>query len=155
VSTLDLLPTLLELLGEPVPPSLPGRSLTVWWRVRPAGEPAPARGPVFLELQPPKPFRWAVVAGDRKLIVDPATPASPELYDLRKDPGEKENLAAREPAEVERLRSELRTWARRNPRAPDQQTRDRVDDELRRELEALGYLGDKPPEKAEPVKPPL
>jgi arylsulfatase A-like enzyme len=118
------------------------------------GTPADAeRRPVFLELAPPKPFRWAVVDGDRKLIVDPATPSTPELYDLKADPGERSNLAAREPAEVERLRDLLRAWARRNPRAPDQRTRDRLDDDLRKELEALGYLGGTPP-PAPPAAPP-
>lgn len=150
VSALDILPTILDLLGEPVPQGLPGRSLAPLWR----GTPADAeRRPVFLELAPPKPFRWAVVDGDRKLIVDPAAPSTPELYDLKADPGERSNLAAREPAEVERLRDLLRAWARRNPRAPDQRTRDRLDDDLRKELEALGYLGGTPP-PAPPAAPP-
>lgn len=157
VSVLDLLPTLHDLLGQPVPPSLAGRSLAPLWRGKVAGEPAsdpaasPAR-PVFLELQAPKPSRWAIIDGYRKLILDPTTPATlsipaastapvVELYDLRSDPGETINLAARQPVEVERLRGELRSWARQHPLAPDQKTRDRKDEALRKELEALGYLG--------------
>ena len=154
VSALDILPTILDLLGQPVPSGLPGRSLAPLWRTAPAGGAPPERRPVFLELAPPKPFRWAVVDGDRKLILDPASPATPELYDLASDPGEKLNLAAREPAEVERLRAELRTWARKNPRAPDQRTRDRLDDDLRKELEALGYLGGAPPPAGAPPESP-
>lgn len=154
VSALDILPTILDLVGQPVPSGLPGRSLAPLWRTAPAGGAPPERRPVFLELAPPKPFRWAVVDGDRKLILDPASPATPELYDLASDPGEKLNLAAREPAEVERLRAELRTWARKNPRAPDQRTRDRLDDDLRKELEALGYLGGAPPTAGAPPEAP-
>ena len=154
VSALDILPTILDLVGMPSPPALAGRSLSSLWQSVPAGGVAPERRPVFLELQPPRPFRWAVVDGDRKLIVDPATPATPELYDLKSDPQERSNLAVREPAEVERLRGLLRTWARRNPRAPDQRTRDRLDDDLREELEALGYLGSPPP-AAPPAPPPV
>ena len=123
----------------------PRRRRAPLWRASPAAGAAPDPRPVFLELAPPKPFRWAVVDGDRKLIVDPEAPDRPELYDLASDPGEKVNLAARLPAEVERLRAELRTWARKNPRAPDQRTRDRLDENLRKELEALGYLGSPPP----------
>ena len=139
VSALDILPTVLELVGRPAPSTLAGRSLVPLWRAA-AGTPAETR-PVFLELSPPKAFRWAVVDGNRKLIVDPTTPDSPELYDLVADPGELHNIAASAPVEVERLRGELRRWARKNPRAPDQRTRDRFDEELRKELEALGYLG--------------
>ncbi len=154
VSALDILPTILELVGQPAPAGLAGRSLAPLWRGAAAGEKGAERRPVFLELAPPKPFRWAVVDGDRKLILDPASPATPELYDLASDPGEKVDLAVREPAEVERLRAELRTWARKNPRAPDQRTRDRLDDDLRKELEALGYLGSTPPPAGAPSESP-
>lgn len=150
VSALDILPTIVDLLGQSAPAGLAGRSLAGFWRSASTGAPAPERRPVFLELAPPKPFRWAVVDGERKLIVDPATPGGFELFDLARDPGEKANLAAREPAEVERLRALLRSWARSNPRAPDQRTRDRLDDELRQQLEALGYLGTSPPPPAPP-----
>jgi arylsulfatase len=149
VSALDILPTILELLGEPAPPGLAGRSLVPLWTVA-AGAAGAERRPVYLELAPPKPLRWAVVDGDRKLIVDPTSPTGTELYDLKADPGEQANLAAQLPGEVERLRGLLRAWARRNPRAPDQRTRDRLDENLRRELEALGYLGSTPPPASAP-----
>ena len=145
VSALDILPTILELLGEPAPPGLAGRSLVPLWTAAAAGAASAERRPVFLELAPPKHFLWAVVDGDRKLIVDPSSAAPPELYDLAADPGERANLAAHLPGEVERLRGLLRAWARQNPRAPDQRTRDRQDESLRQELEALGYLGSTAP----------
>lgn len=154
VSALDILPTILDLLGEAAPAGLAGRSLAPLWRSTGAGGERPESRPVFLELAPPKPFRWAVVDGDRKLILDPASPATPELYDLAADPTERTNLAAREPATVERLRGLLRAWARQNPRAPDQRTRDRLDEDLRKELEALGYLGSAPASGSPPVSPP-
>lgn len=154
VSALDLVPTLLELLGQPPPPGLAGRSLVPLWTAPAAGTPSAERRPVFLELAPPRPFRWAVVEGERKLIVDPTGAAEPELYDFAADPGEKMNLAARMPGEVERLRGLLRAWARRNPRAADQRTRDVKDEALRDELEALGYLGSTaPPASAAPPAP--
>ncbi|MEO8196307.1 MAG: sulfatase [Thermoanaerobaculia bacterium] len=154
VSALDILPTILDLLGQAAPAGLAGRSLAPLWRGTAKDEKGAEHRPVFLELAPPKPFRWAVVDGARKLIVDPAAPERPELYDLSIDPGEMANLAAREPAEVERLRGLLRTWARQNPRAPDQRTRDRLDDDLRQELEALGYLGSTPPAAPAPPQSP-
>ena len=61
-----------------------------------------------------------------------------ELYDLAADPGELANLAAAEPARASELRDQVRRWLRAHPvrltsEAP-------ISDELRRELQALGYL---------------
>jgi arylsulfatase A-like enzyme len=56
--------------------------------------------------------RW-IIAGDWKLIVpDPRNVrnAKPELYQLKQDPWERENLADAEPERVKRLRSRLDEW---------------------------------------------
>jgi len=136
VSAVDLLPTLLDLIGTDPPPALPGRSLApLWLRT----DVAPR--PVFLELSPPKPSRLAVVDGSWKLIVDPADRNAAELYELATDPGETKNLAA---VEVERLRAmkeALRAWRRALPLAPDRDIRESRDRELIDQLKSLGYLG--------------
>jgi arylsulfatase A-like enzyme len=53
--------------------------------------------------------RWSVRRGPWKLVAarDPALPV--ELYDLRQDPGERTDLAAREP----RLAAAMRAWGER------------------------------------------
>jgi len=53
-------------------------------------------------------YRWCVV-GSRKLIV-PTKGDAVELFDIVADPLERENLAAREPATVKRLRERLDAW---------------------------------------------
>ena len=52
-----------------------------------------------------------------------------ELYDLREDPGESENLAGRRPGVVQRLRAELDAWAARlGPGGPERRGCGRVED---------------------------
>ena len=66
-----------------------------------------------------------------------------QLYDLTTDPGETKDLYALQPKVAKRLREELRTWARswvtKAYSEPSRQ-REQVDDEVRKQLKALGYL---------------
>lgn len=96
VSHLDLVPTVLDQLGLPVPADLDGRSLT------PAligGELATV--PVFSQFtgnNGPSAARHAVILGEHKLILN--TDDEPELYDLALDPLEMHNRAG-DPARAE------------------------------------------------------
>ncbi len=115
VSALDILPTMLEAAGVPVPGNVEGESLTPLLR----GEPAPEgwRKLVFGEMNfhspdTLKPMRS--VRDDRyKLIVNlPPLEEGREFYDLETDPMEFKNLAG-QPAQAEneaRLTRELQKW---------------------------------------------
>jgi choline-sulfatase len=86
----DVAPTLLDLVGAPIPAAIRGRSLL------PAidGKPLPP-APVYAELMPATawPHQAAMmVDGDHK-IIHRISDRRWEMYDLRKDPGEKVNLA--------------------------------------------------------------
>jgi uncharacterized sulfatase len=121
-SNLDLWPTVAALLNTETPAGLPGINLTdpvaVANRPRIFGEDfthnladvnRPARS-----LR----HRW-VIDGWWKLIVpDPLRlpDAKPELYDLKQDPWEKNNLAGQEPARVKELSGKVDEWWR--PEAP-------------------------------------
>lgn len=110
VTLADVMPTLLDLLEIPAPPALEGRSQASFVR---GGDPV-AR-PILMEQ-----FRHgsseiekiAVVDGWSKLIYDHVHQTW-ELYDLRTDPAERENLHGRDPDLTNRLRTSLLDhWAR-------------------------------------------
>ncbi|HEY6547411.1 MAG TPA: sulfatase-like hydrolase/transferase [Vicinamibacteria bacterium] len=132
VRHIDLLPTVMDVLGLETPPGLPGRSLLAAANGHPL---APA--PSYFEAMSSALNRgWAPLAGlareDRKLIDLPI----PELYDLAADPRETKNLAASEP----QLLDELRTQLTRLREADPGLTRQEESAETRERLRALGYL---------------
>jgi arylsulfatase A-like enzyme/Flp pilus assembly protein TadD len=139
VSEVDVVPTLLDLLGvkvgETEGPPMDGRSLV--------GAPPPADRAVYAEsLTPFLDFGWAPLRAlrrkDDKAILAPR----PEYYDLRKDPGEVEDLgSATGPAAAARdaLLQTLRTMEDRD--RPAAAPSPAVDPDVRERLAALGYAG--------------
>lgn len=100
-ATLDIPPTLLDLLGLPPHPGFQGRSLL---------GPAPTGDrDVFLVAQTPLAHQYAVVRGRHKLIEDQRK-GTGVLYDLLADPGERRDLASSEPATAEVLSQRLDLW---------------------------------------------
>ncbi len=106
VSNVDVAPTLADLAGIPVPAPVDGRSLVPLLSGRPpstwrsgvlleyAGASGPEAGEEASNSQAPKqavPAYWAIHTADH-LYVELAT-GERELYDLRRDPFELENLA--------------------------------------------------------------
>ena len=103
VELVDVAPTLLDLVGAPIPAAMRGRSLLP----RIEGKALPP-APIFAEQMPATawPHQAAMmVDGDHK-IIHRISDRRWELYDLKRDPGEKNNLAAN-PADA-RLFEELR-----------------------------------------------
>ena len=108
VSLVDVLPTLAELCNVPAPP-LDGRSLAAQLQ----NPDAPGSETVFSEfdLQTPR-AKYMIRRGDWKYTFRVNDLA--ELYDLRRDPDEMQNLAtaAEQRARVDALREELFAWYR-------------------------------------------
>jgi tetratricopeptide (TPR) repeat protein len=69
----------------------------------------------------------------------------PELYDVGADPGETRNLAARHPEVLARLRARLEELITAAPAKPEDAEM-AVDEETLAELQALGYMGGRPPQ---------
>jgi arylsulfatase A-like enzyme len=90
VSLVDVGPTLLELVGAPIPPSFRGKSLLP--RIR--GDERPVR-PIFAELVPATawPHRAAMTVDGPYKLIHRISDRRYELYDLTTDPGEHRNLA--------------------------------------------------------------
>ncbi|MCB9899010.1 MAG: sulfatase [Planctomycetes bacterium] len=136
VSSLDLAPTLLELLGLPVPPEMQGRSLLPFEGGHPA-RPRLSSGGEELRMD-------AVLLDGRKLVTRRRIPR--QLYDLRDDPGEASNLIdlsstldwpARLDALIEAMHADADTL---RGELGEPGAAGALSDEQRRQLEALGYV---------------
>jgi choline-sulfatase len=94
-SHIDLVPTFYELLGQPVPSGLAGKSLLPELTGQ---EPAKNREPIYLELAEDthNPPRRALILGDYKLIWSGPRDKF-QLFNLRQDPGEEQELSRAEP----------------------------------------------------------
>ena len=97
-SHIDLVPTMLDLLGQKVPAELTGKSLLPELTGK---ESAPNREPIYLELTEDShnPPRRAIIRGDYKLIWFGPTDKF-QLYNLKQDPGEEKDLAKAEPDQL-------------------------------------------------------
>lgn len=151
VAMADLAPTLLELLGLPVPAEFSGQSLAALATGRAAPEP---EGAVFSELGPEiysvRTERWHYLHNPLGLSSPGTQPgdhgderrftiAVDELYAVRDDPQEKNDLSARHPEVVAELRARLEAWlAATRGRARTGAVE--LTPERRRMLEELGYL---------------
>jgi arylsulfatase A-like enzyme len=116
----DVLPTLADLAGAPVPPRIDGVSL----RPTLLGQRQDLDRMIYWE-QYSGGFQQAVRWGKWKAIRRDGTPATFELYDLSADPGEAKNVAAANAAVVQRIEkymTEAHTpspnWSRRDSAAP-------------------------------------
>jgi arylsulfatase A-like enzyme len=94
----DFLPTAAELAGAAIPAGCKTDGLSLVAHLK--GGPAPKRESFYWELHEGKPIQ-AVRFGDWKAVKN-GPQAKVELYDLAKDPGERTNLAADHPAQVEK-----------------------------------------------------
>jgi arylsulfatase A-like enzyme/Flp pilus assembly protein TadD len=135
VGTVDIMPTILDLLGLPVGPQIQGRSLVPLLD----GRSLPPR-PYYAEtLTPRVGFGWGelrvIFDGPYKYIFGPR----PELYRLDEDPGEIHDLVAAEPEVAARMKQRLAAMMRRYAR-PHAAAVHQADDETRRQLAALGYV---------------
>ena len=102
-SHIDLAPTVLDLMGVPVPTDFQGKSLVPELR----GQAPESREPILVELTEDShnPPRRALLSGDYKIIDFGRSKF--QLYDLRSDPGELKDLAKERPEELARMRKAL------------------------------------------------
>ncbi len=109
VSTIDLAPTLLDLLGIAPMPTARGRSLV---GLEPSAPDVPAffewrHYRIFHEAPTPGDFQVGVVLGNFKLVWDATAPGSPSLFDLEHDPAEATQAAVAFPDVYATLKNHL------------------------------------------------
>jgi arylsulfatase A-like enzyme/Flp pilus assembly protein TadD len=136
VSTVDVVPTVLELLGIAVPGDLDGRSLLT---AEDSGT-RRARALYFEALDANLTRGWAPLTGitiDGWKYIDLPIP---ELYDIRRDPRELNNAATRNRDTLQVLQARLKDVASSHKPAPDA-IKATIDAETGRRLASLGYIG--------------
>ncbi len=133
-SHVDIFPTVCDYLGAKSPAGLQGRSLLPAVK----GRPLPDQAIYFESLAPFYGRGWAplrgYILGDRKYMDSPI----PEVYDIRKDFGERDNLAAA--AELDRYRKGLADLMRAEASPLADTAGQTSDRETREKLRSLGYL---------------
>ncbi len=133
---IDVAPTVLDLLGSTPPPEMRGRSLAPLLR-RAKQDAGCTPVPLVAESPAYGPNTQAVIWKRRKLIV--RHDGVELLYDLSRDPGEKDDLSVRQPAVAAQLRRLLereRAGAGRMGKSESLP----FDAETRKQLESLGYI---------------
>lgn len=118
VSQVDIMPTIMELLGLPMPGPAAGRSLLPMIH----GQAADFVEEAYAETSP---CGWQALPTDRRVMWcirrppwkfiryhDPDGGDREELFDIRRDPRETENRIQQEPGVVAPLREALDRWAR-------------------------------------------
>jgi arylsulfatase A-like enzyme/tetratricopeptide (TPR) repeat protein len=133
----DVVPTVLELLGQAVPGDLDGVNL-----LRP---PAEENRSVLIETIATMTLHgWAPLLGVRRSDFKYILAPTPELYDLKQDPRELDNIHDRALEPVSELSTKLAGWLGQDPflaarKAVDVSTLE-ADKESLRHLAALGYV---------------
>ena len=129
VSTMDVLPTICELTGTPIPEGLDGISIVPLLR---GNMPSPGSRPLFWDTEAERSVRigkWKLLItreapNARLQIVD--TPKGTFLYDVEADPGETTDLSSEYPEIVRELKLALDNWQASVTRS--QQTRHNIPD---------------------------
>jgi arylsulfatase A-like enzyme/Tfp pilus assembly protein PilF len=148
VSTVDVMPTVLDLVGLAPQPAIDGRSLARLV-LHPASD---SPGVAYSETYFPRfHYGWqhlrSMRDGQWKYIEAP----TPELYDVQQDPGETRNVFKAYSRRAEELRLRLERMAGSGVQAaPDAAT---LDPETLQRLAALGYVGGGPRVDPEAVLP--
>jgi arylsulfatase A-like enzyme len=123
----DMMPTLLALAGGQGDPTKPfdGRDVTATIR---DGKPSPHED-ILINVEA---FRGAIRRGNWKLIRIALLPGKTELFDLSKDPGEKENVAGQYPDVVKDLETRLLSYARQQ----------KPSEWMKSQIDFLGFQGE-------------
>lgn len=140
---IDVMPTLLSLSGNPVPPNLQGRDLSSLLRQ----DDEESSMASFATATSNAPGYHSVRTAEHKLILNIGTREA-WLFDLKSDPGEQRNILMGEPEMATLLRARLEDHlATSLARGTLDHESAEVPDQLYEDLRTLGYLGNAPPDE--------
>ena len=139
VRGIDLMPTVLELVGVPVPGVVQGASLVP---LADGSETDLGLWAYSESLYPRNHYGWSPLHSLRNGLLHFISAPRPELFEVLDDPGETTNLAPERPGQVRQLQARLdQLVAELGQEGADDQAPEALDEETRAQLAALGYLG--------------
>jgi arylsulfatase A-like enzyme/Flp pilus assembly protein TadD len=150
VATIDVAPTLLELLRlrDPLSRQFQGTSLASLI----LGKTAPSERPVYAETYyPHDSFGWSPLRSLSTRRYHYIEAPRPEIFDLTSDAEEKRNLYATRRAEAEALRSQLRDFERRYTAQASPAKGPPLAPETLEKLKSLGYVAYSAPAAGAPA----
>ena len=133
VETIDLMPTLLDLAGAPLPAGIQGQSLLPM--IQGEGQPP------YLAFGESSFFggqRFVAMAGYQMILSVAGDDV--ELYNFLEDPLALDDLSAHEPDRIAVLRRKLDSWAEMVESATLGQEAAPLDEETLEQLKSLGYV---------------
>jgi len=156
VSQADVMPTILDFLSLPVPKEVQGKSLK---KLILGQEKVREEGEAFLESHfPLLHYGWSELYGLETSQYKYIQAPKPELYDLYIDQGETTNIAKQNPKLIKEMDFKLDQIKKssRSTLAQEAEREVQLDDQTRKQLEALGYvagLANVDPERAKKKNP--
>jgi arylsulfatase A-like enzyme/Flp pilus assembly protein TadD len=141
VSLVDIMPTLLHILGIDLPSTVQGENLLPYINGHVSGNDGGQRSLYAENFLPRIHFNWSELRGIETTHYHFIDAPKPELYDLRKDPGETQNLILEKTAVADEMRARLATVIRDYSASQELAKKTGLDPELMQRLESLGYAG--------------
>lgn len=136
VRTIDLLPTILDLMGGKPPLECQGATLTPLFH----GKSVAPSYSYEETLYPKVNMGWAELRGVRTDKWKYVRAPKPELYDLAADPGEKNNVIDAHQKEYRELDAKLKVLSRVGQNGDEKISSVQVDPQTLEQLKSLGYL---------------
>jgi len=143
--TIDVLPTVLELMGGKAPASVQGVSLAPAF----SGKSVQTNYSYEETLYPKMNMGWSELRGIRTLKWKYVRAPRPELYDLARDPGEKINVLDSHPKEFRELEAQLKALSPGSENGVEKVSSSQVDSHTMEQLKSLGYLSGMAPSEVE------
>lgn len=129
ISLVDLFPTILSICGIPTPDGISGKAF------------GNASSPVVSELYDYEIGEHRTLYDGRYKYMRYEHKKGPELYDLDKDPLEKENLAEKLPEVILAMEEKLQDWEKvHKPKYTSSDKEETISQEVLEGLKALGYI---------------
>ncbi|MGA7293066.1 MAG: sulfatase-like hydrolase/transferase [Terriglobales bacterium] len=153
VSLVDLMPTILGVVGLDVPSQVQGHSLLAELQGdRQASDHRPGESPAEKQAErdrtlygetflPRIHFNWSELRGSENTKYHFIDAPRPELYDLTRDPGELHNLFTDKSAVAAEMRSKLAAMIREYSAGKELAEKTGLDPALMERLKSLGYAG--------------